>query len=402
MTSNSPNLIEQIGDALQRTEDLFQQQCIYGEQTKALPDGFASCGQFIGDDASKIGQRGIHGIAAALRVLGPSTTAKSIAIVAKLVAYCKASFGDDPSSLPGQRLDADDMDNVIKLGELLYGLSFLSAAHADRHLVHNIADRLQKSLVDGKGWGYFVGDKEPELLPTAYAIRGLESGGFDQTAPRKFVIDTLARRVRSSEDSAADVTTAVACAYCLTFSEAGKQDTVLKATFDFAWRCLEPLLAEDIEQNLEYSGCSKTYYVRVPWQLYLMALAAEYSSYRFATFRCQSKLRGVINAVHSASFKYPYSGSHLSSRTNAIAYDVLGAIRDRARWLVLLHIAYAADCFRVFVGSRRVRVGAFLLALGIIFYSSWQWYATGSASASDLAPSILASLMAAVLAWGRR
>jgi len=405
VNNDNLNLVEQIGDALHRIEHLFRQQCAYGAQTKALPEVFASCGQFIGDDASEIPQRGLHGISAALRVLGPCKSPESIAIVARLVKYCEANFENDLKSLPDerQRLEPDDMANVIKLGELLHGLSFLSAAHADTgRLAHNVASLLQRSLVDGKGWGYFLGDDKPALLPTAYAVRGLESTGFEQPASRTFISDTLARRAVSSSKSAADLTTAVACAYCLTFSTNGKQDNVLKAAFHSAWRSLEPLLTEDFEQNLEYWRGSRTYYVRVPWQLYLMALASEYSFYRFTSFRCQTKLRSAIRAVRSASFKYPYSGQYLSSRTNAVAFEVLGAIRDRVRRLLLLHVAYAVDCLRVFSGSRPVRIAGFVLALVIIVYSSWQWYATGSARASDLAPKFLAALVIGVLAWGRR
>src|SRR5690242_1783092 len=63
------NLIERINVAQQRVTTMFVRQCGYGEQTKRLPNGLAACGQFVGAEA--IPQRGLHGISAALRVLGP-------------------------------------------------------------------------------------------------------------------------------------------------------------------------------------------------------------------------------------------------------------------------------------------------------------------------------------------
>src|SRR5947207_12810239 len=107
--------------ALERITGVFVQQCMYGAQTKSLPTEFASCGQFIGDEAAKIEQYGLHGTAAALRVVGPSQSDTDRALVAKLVAYCEACFQIHPSlSLSAnQRIPDQDLENVIKLGELL-------------------------------------------------------------------------------------------------------------------------------------------------------------------------------------------------------------------------------------------------------------------------------------------
>jgi hypothetical protein len=166
------------------------------------------------------------------------------------------------------------------------------------------------------------------------------------------------------------------------------------------WSPLEPLLDEDIEQNVEYWHGDETEYVRIPWQLYLLALAAEYSRWRFAGFRAQRRLTEVIEAVRSRSFKYPYSGRYLSSRTNSVAYDVLGSIRDRVRHLVWLRFANLIDSIRVFSGSRAVRRISAVLAGLIIVYAIREWLRTGHLA--DLAPELLASVIALILAWARR
>jgi hypothetical protein len=398
------SLVERIDEALQRVTEGFLRQCTHGAQTKSLASEFAACGQFIGGDAEAIEQHGLHGISAALRVLGPCQSEACRQVVYRIVSYCEANFGIHPTLPKLLHLDeSSDTKNVIKLGELLYGLSFVTTAQAERdRLVKHVSATLTESLVGGNGWGYFLGDAEPQLLPTAYAARGLAENGYDTTAPRKFLLDTLTVKDDSASAEAADLTTAVACSYCLTFSRilGSQKSSSLRDRFCSAWRPLEPLLGEDIEQNLEYWHGKNTYYVRIPWQLYLLALASEYSLWRFGGFRAQRRLRTVISALRSGSFKYPYSGKNLSSRTHAIAYDALEAIRVRIRRLVWLRVVYVTDRSRVFVGSRFVRVIATGLALLFISYSVKGWLHTGRVS--DVAPELVASFIALILAWAKR
>ena len=167
-----------------------------------------------------------------------------------------------------------------------------------------------------------------------------------------------------------------------------------------AWRSLEPLLVEDIEQNLEYWHSENTHYVRIPWQLYLLALASEYSPWRFATFRAQRRLHSIITAIRSDSFRYQYSGTYLSSRTNGIAYDALTAIKDRVRHFAILPLAYMVDQFRVFAGSRAVRYVIAAFSLLIIAYSIMQWWTTGHVA--ELAPHFIVGFILFILAWSRR
>ena len=405
MTTNKLSLIDRIADAQQRITDLLLHQCEYGAQTKLLPPEFAACGQFVGGDAEAIQQYGLHGISAALRVLGACQSDECRRIVKRLVSFCEASFGVNHAYVVRPKFTGmGDSQNVIKLGELLYGLSFVTTAQADRGpLVQHIADRLKTCIVDDRGWGYFLDETEVELLPTAYAVRGLAQNGFnsDIRGVRKSLLESLAARAHSSDTSAVDVTTAVACTYCLTFClGADSEDSVLEDTFLSTWRSLEPLLSEDIEQNVEYWRGKVTHYLRIPFQLYLLALASKYSQRRLAGFRAQRRLNSIIDALRSTSFKYPYSGAYLSSRTNGIAYDALAAIRERARNVVYLHLAYGADYVRGLAGSRPVRVIAAILAGLVICYSIRQWALTGKLA--DLAPELLAGFVTLILAWARR
>jgi hypothetical protein len=400
--ADASNLIAQIDRATRRIADVFAQQCEHGAQTRTLPADMAACGQFIGDDALRIEQHGLHGIAAALRVLGAQSTDESRQLVGRLVAYTEACFGIPPTVKPPSDRRLSDTDNVIKIGELLYGLSFVSAAHADRNrLTRHLAEQLQRSLIDGRGWGYFIGDADVQLLPTAYALRGLAQHNYDVSSPKKFVLDSLQERQRTSGSTPADLTTTVACAYCLTFSSAAHlNEDIISRTFHSAWRALEPLFDEDVEQNLEYWRGRETHYVRVPWQLYLLALASEHSFLRFASFRAQRRLHAILNALQEARFRYPHSGRYMSSRTHAIAFDVLKAIRERAKRMTMLRLAYGVDRIRVLAGAKAVRYVAAAVALGLMVYSTYQWMQTGRVS--ELAPNFLASLLALILASARR
>lgn len=93
MVSESPSLGGQIDNALEQITKLFLEQCTHGEQTKILPGDYAACGQFVGQDAAQIQQYGLHGISAALRVLGPCPTESCRVVVRKLVWFCESIFG---------------------------------------------------------------------------------------------------------------------------------------------------------------------------------------------------------------------------------------------------------------------------------------------------------------------
>jgi hypothetical protein len=405
VATTDPSLTDRIDEALQKITQQFLQQCTHGAQTRRLPGKFAACGQFFAGKAEEIEQFGLHGISAAIRVLSPCHSPECGAVVGRLVAYCEAIFGVNQGLQVDPRIDLkfDDKQNVIKLGELLYGLSFVTAAQAERGaLIRYIAEQLRSSMRNAKGWGYFLTDTVPELLPTAYAVRGLAQNGFDTTGPQRFLLDGLNMRKQFTHPSHADLTTAVACTYCLTFrgNVSDEEKPILRNAFVAEWRALEPLLGEDIEQNLEYWHGAHTEYVRIPFQLYLLALAAEYSFWRFASYYAQRSLQAVVDALRTGSFKYSYSGESLSSRTNSIAFDVILVIRERIRHRIWLNLANSWDRVRFFFGSGTFRVSAALVAFGFVGWAIWEWSKTGKVA--DLAPELLAGILMFFLTLGRR
>ena len=164
---------------------------------------------------------------------------------------------------------------------------------------------------------------------------------------------------------------------------------------------MERTFTEDLEQNLEYFHDGENHYVRVPMQLYLLALACDYGQLKFASLGARRRLHTVVAAIESSSFKYPYSGKLLSSRTNAIAYDVLDLIEQKLRSLWLVPMAACADWFRVVTASPSFRTCAVAAAVFLVVVSLSRW-AGGEPSMADLAPGLINAALVALLASARK
>src|SRR4051812_30022491 len=75
-----------------RIANLFADQCETGDQTKELNDPLlAACGQFIGPKASHFKQKGLHGTAAAIRVLADSDLPNSGSLVSRLIQFLESA-----------------------------------------------------------------------------------------------------------------------------------------------------------------------------------------------------------------------------------------------------------------------------------------------------------------------
>ena len=191
--------------------------------------------------------------------------------------------------------------------------------------------------------------------------------------------------------------------FVLAFSDFGEPvatPSQLKEVFITYWRRLRHVLREDIEQNIEYwKDETHNLYVRVPWQLYLIALAAKLApNQAFATVVVQEKLKLIVKEVlEQGGFRYPHSSDHPSTRTNAILYDVLGGVRaevQRYPWFGVLHFY---DSILQFVFSKFVRRIAALLALCLVIYLIFLWLRDPKNSWTEIAPNVLASFILGLL-----
>jgi hypothetical protein len=295
------------------------------------------------------------------------------------------------------------ISNVIKMSEVLYALAFVPTSLAPRE---KLAARVAEALIEHRnadgGWPYIMTAeaKSSHLLPTAYALRALASHGYELDTSMTF----LREHVRSPASDKSDIFVHVLAIYILCFlPDQYGHDRELQKLFQDAWLRLSSLLNEDIEANIEYVT-RKLNYVRIPWQLYLIASAARLSPYRrFASTKAQRRLKAILASVTTAGgLLYPHSGRDLSSRTNAILFDVLRQIDNElnVRRLPLKPFVYA-EAIRSVIGSKAFRYIVRALALVLIVYAVTRWIRAGQTNVGALAPELLSSVLL-ILLTGRR
>lgn len=206
----------------------------------------------------------------------------------------------------------------------------------------------------------------------------------------------------------ADTITYVFCLYVMTILTAGQTNSeerqFLRGRFDRTWHRLEPLLGDDLEQNIEYWDGGETRYVRIPWQLYLLALASHYRVHRrFSSLAAQTKLVHILDMVKDDNYLYPYSGKFLSSRTYAILYEVLETIHRNVEHRRLFPLFLLWDYAVRLLRTKTARILVAVLCILVLFYIGYRWYLIrneGDYSAIFL--SIIAVLLLAPLSWAQR
>ncbi len=351
-------------------------------------------------------QRGLHGTAAAIEVLAQTPGTEAQDLTRRLVHYV------DKLSIIEQDLDHPEIShqdiqtsehNVIKMSEVLYALAAVPTSLAPREtLARRIADTLQRHRRADGGWPYFMAPdaKVSDVVPTAYATRALAIHGYDVSLS----VDFLLNQLRKADTDETDIFVQVLTIYVLCYlPERYRHDKELKRPFQDAWLRLSPLLNQDLEANIEYLT-SKINYVRIPWQLYLLGAAAHLSPYRrFASAKAQRRLRSILDSVQAAGgLLYPHSGRDLSTRTNAILFDVLNQIDNelKIRHLPLRPFIWV-EALKSFVGSRPFQYCIRVIVLALIVYAVVRWSMSSTKNVSDLAPELLSSALL-ILLTGRK
>jgi hypothetical protein len=347
-------------------------------------------------------QRGLHGTAAAIEVLAQTPGTEAEAFTRRLVHYVdelsaiEQEFGQPEIS---HLVVQTSQHNVIKMSEVLYALAAVPTSLAPREkLAQQIADTLIGNRGADGGWPYFMtGDAKPsDLVPTAYATRALAIHGYDVSSSVDFLLSHL-QRVGADET---DIFVQVLAIYVLCYlPERYRHDRDLRKPFQDTWLRLSPLLNQDLEANIEYLT-SKINYVRIPWQLYLLGAAVHLSFYRrFASAKAQRRLRSILDSVQTAGgLIYPHSGRDLSTRTNAILFDVLRHIDNELniRHLPLRPFIWF-EAIKSVVASRPFQYTVRVIVLGLIAYVIVRWSTSSTKNVGDLAPELLSSVLLILL-----
>ncbi len=385
MSNRTANLKEEISKAKQKIIDIFVAQCTQGAQTKNLNDTtVAACGQFLG--GLNKSQRGIHGTAAAINVLTCFSDNSEKPIIPKLVKYIEK--GQELERGCGGTDDEKcerDSNNVIKISESLIALHSVDVTIVKSNgIVKTLAEKLINGTIDNNGWDYFTDDKNStKLLPTTFAALALSKVGHKEIANKaiEFIEKTLFKRYIENEplrQSNSDISINLFCLYVLTYRDmsnlpikSGKYGLV----FQKLWERINKLLNEELEQNIEYyHQGSKTCYVRVPWDLYLLALVSHYDfRWRFSSTNIQNRINNILSRVLNGGFLYPHSGQLVSARTNAILFDILTIIEEKLKHNELFWPGYLWDKTKSIWSLKPVRVifRGGLIAIAILIIVLW-------------------------------
>lgn len=390
---------------------LFVEQCANGKQTREFTANghqeLAACGQYIGPSVKNVSQRGVHGTAAALYVLSQSDDAEARALVPKLANYLfqRCELEKKINGIDKSKCEKDE-NNVIKLSEVLHAFSNIRRTDVSKEsFVKSVVEKLKAGMLANKGWSFFLNSTstEPELIPTAYAIIGLSAVDEDVTKPMDYVINQLDANIKHGLNFY-DATIYVLCIYSIAFKNSGNgghYDNKVNAIFKRVWKELEPTLrSTDIEQNVAYFGSQfeSTNYLRIPWQLYLIALACKYSVWKFSSYATRKRLDAILTAAENGGFYYKQSGRLISSRTNAVLFDILKYIESQKRNAYQIWLYFMIDRIRVLFGNQKLRRSLGIVVIGYILF---RWLKNDQAALWQVGSDLLASMIIGLISWGK-
>lgn len=405
---------ETLADCRRQIRDDFVADCTNRARVGRLPAGTCAGGQYF----SQPEQRGILGTAAALRVLSIESRAHqpSRDVARGLVRYLahRRRIELDASratpqerALWRQKLPRDE-SNTIRQSELLLSLTYVPSALAPcDDMRSEVASRLLRGRSqDGNGWGYALGAQSASSpLPTCHAVRSLARNGNDVSTELSNLERALHERIRRGER---DIGLAyVDCFIALVLDEldalSGKE---VRAAVDHLWPILASHLGMSREANIDVLGGSANDFVRVPWQLHLMALTARTRPWRrFLTPSMQRLLSDVVNGVlgRRPGFRYPESGDNVSTRTYAYVHETMATIMSTrgAGGTVDTSVARllrGAERPRRSVRrlARMIAVAGVVLIVGV---SIAMWLMGRAGGWKDLAPNFVAAMLIAVFGW---
>lgn len=407
-----------ISQIQKKIEANISAQVENGQQSTDLPQEYKACGQFF--NLIDRTQRGLHGTSAALKVLAISTDEglkNSIPFIIKYLTDHTAVESQLHSQSDPQEALKRNENNVIKISECLYSLSFVQPGVGNKQQISEaLADKLRQGQIESKGWRYFLNANTPQgslqsnidLLPTVFAALAVFSNGFADYKP---TYDYLLSEIESKSLSKdLDLTTyaiIVFALYVVSFyyrPEINNNTSTkkLKSLYKRLWKNDCCIFHEDIEQNIEYWNEGNHYYVRIPWQLYMLALSSKFSSWNFAKVNSQKRLKSIYeNCVNQDGFRYLYSGPFLSVRTHSIIYEVLEKIRENLKKNSLYRFFNFLDQIRNFLSNRIFRMTISIVSVLLAIYIVYNWFQKGG-SINQLGSELLGPFLVWLILLGKR
>lgn len=404
---------EKISEIQKKIEASISDQVKNGKQSSALPDDYKACGQFF--NIKDRPQRGLHGTSSALKVLALSTNDNIKDSIPPIIKYLTDHVSVETQLLgqsdPQEAIKRNET-NVIKISECLYSLSYVKSGFGNKEqIVESLTSKLKNGKLEDKGWGYFIStpNNKIELLPTTFAALAIFSNSFPgYESTYEYIVSEIEIKITHADLDLTTYSILVFALYVITFyysPQINNRTTIkkLKSLYKKLWKNNYCIFNEDIEQNIEYWNEDDHYYVRIPWQLYMLALTSKFSSWNFAKVDSQKRLTSIYtNCANNEGFRYRYSGPYFSVRTHAIIYETLEKIRQNLKKNALYVFFNRIDQIRNLLAHRFFRFGISILSFVLAGYIIYDWYQDDNSTFRELAPELLGPVFVWLIMFGKK
>ncbi len=389
--------------AMSRIEEQFRDLLDNGTQAAGIPLGVYAAGQHL--NPYSLNQRGFYGTAAALLVMSRSRPSPNrIGIIEGLIKYINdrpaleqglLDTEEDQAMLPARLIL--DWKTAFKCADLLYALAATPPAVAGREtLLQNVLRRLEDGRRKTGGWSVDLDpsrDRDP--LATASVIRGLHAAGVS-VEPSDIDL------VRQDAMTVGRVSPYVRCVCLLVLLEVNESDDSTVKIWNDLLDVLRPELHERTEANYEFTVGNRQYYVRVPWQLYLIASASICKPMSLIyTSDVRRALLDCVQAVDSSDgYVYTAFGHMKSTRTYSILMDTLWRVSKQLQTSKFLaRTSLTANwAIRILYAQISARI-ALLAALGLAGLAAYAWLSESNSRLSAIGPELAAAVLLGLISF---
>ena len=270
-----------------------------GAQSEKFENALA-CGQFLKVPEKQ--QHGFHGTTAAIRILAGFAETYNDEL-RKLITYFEEIVNLKGEVITNDGLSMDKI-NIIKNAELLYTLSYIhSGTKNTEELKKSIYDNLIKAKNRDGGWAFFMGENDDsDVYSTSLVYLAFKKHNYNNLSNTlTFIKDNLKKYLKENIPDPTTFSKLCFTVYSLVKLDFHKTDKDIKKLLAEVnkklWKSEYCVLNNDYEQNIEYPSKERHFYVRIPWQLYLISVANELSPRYFAKKLSISRLNSPIVSI---------------------------------------------------------------------------------------------------------
>jgi hypothetical protein len=391
-----------LREARLRIEEQFRDLLENGAQAQGVPDGILAAGQHL--NPYSMNQRGLYGTAAAMLTLSRSRPTKERRrLMEGLIRYVNdrpnietalAETNEDTAMLEARF--AIEWRQAFKCSELAYALAVMPGAPTGREALLNLLlARLEATRHKAGGWSAELGsDSVRDPLATASVVRAFHAAGTPISSNDLDVLKS------DATNQSVNPYVKSFCILVLLEVEGPERPVVdlWKALLDE----LRPQLSNRTEANYEYMLGNRQYYVRIPWQLYLVAATAICRPLSIVLNPdIRATLLDAIQAINTnEGYYYPAFGSMKSTRTYSILMDTLWRVDqqlDTSKYVTSLS-TLANWATRIIYST----IAAWLLLLTAIAMAAlgiWEWILERPGNLGAIGAEISAALLLGLISF---